>query len=209
MYGSVRTTERQWLGPTTPGLLGGTLLSRRLGWQDYENGGRPPPPDASPVEAAPSAAPSGTVAETPTTSVKPPPVAPTAASTADDEPTETVASAERPKAPPRAFPIVELLWLCVALADAVLALDFIFRALAAQAVGFVGAVVAIGNALAGPFRGVLSGRSLPVVDHTSYWEALVAIVVYTLAVALLLQFLRLIARPASRSGGNASRRRSQ
>jgi hypothetical protein len=93
--------------------------------------------------------------------------------------------------------------------DAILALDFIFRALAAQDVGFVGAVVAIGNALSRPFRGVLSGRSLPVVDHTSFWEALVAIVVYTLAVALLLQFLRLIARPPDRSGGNSNRQRSR
>jgi len=179
------------------------LLSRRLGWQDYENGGRPPPPDASPVGPAPSPAPSEPVAETPTTSFTPA-AAPATAATAEEERIETPASARRPDAPPRAFPIVELLWLCLAVVDAILALDFIFRALAAQDVGFVGAMVAIGNALARPFRGVLSGRSLPVVDHTSYWEALVAIVVYTLAVALLLQFLRLIARPPKQVRGNAN-----
>jgi hypothetical protein len=178
-------------------------LSRRLGWQDYENGRRPPPPDASPVDPAP--APSGSVAEIPAISVQPPPATPTSASSAEVEPGGAVRSAQRSKAPGRAFPLVELVWLCLAVVDAILAFDFIFRALAAQDVGFVGAVVTIGDALARPFRGVLSGRSLPVVDHTSYWEALVAIVVYTLAVALLLQFLRLIARPPGRSRGNANR----
>lgn len=116
--------------------------------------------------------------------------------------------AQPPRAPARPFPIVELLWLCLAVVDAILAFDFIFRALAARDTGFVGAVVAIGDALARPFRGVLSGRSLPHVDQTSYWEALIAIVVYTLAVALLLQFLRLIARPPSQSTGGADRERN-
>jgi len=90
-----------------------------------------------------------------------------------------------------------LLWLSTAVVDAILAFDFIFRALAARDTGFVGAVVEIGDALSTPFRGILSGRSLLYVDHTSYWQALVAIVIYTLAVALLLQFLRLVARPPS------------
>lgn len=184
-------------------------MSRRLGWQDYENDGRPPPPDASPVEPAPTSHPSGTVAETPAATVEPPPATSTSASSAKYEPTETSPSTQRPKAPARAFPIVELLWLCLAVVDAILVFDFILRALAARDVGFVGTVVAIGDALARPFRGVISGRSLPVVDHTSYWEALVAIVVYTLAVALLLQFLRLIARPPNQSRGNANRQHSQ
>jgi hypothetical protein len=108
-------------------------------------------------------------------------------------------------APARAFPIVELVWLAIAIVDAILAFDFAFRALAAGDTGFVGAVVTIGDALASPFRGVVRGRSFPNVDHTSYWEAVVAIVVYTLAVALLLQFLRLIVRPTSPSSGSANR----
>lgn len=175
-------------------------MSRRLGWQDYENGGRPPPPGAepaaSPIPSAPEAEVGATRGDlTPDTPSRDTSPSVWAAAPGD---TSTARRAQAPRAPARPFPIVELLWLCTAVVDAILAFDFLFRALAARNTGFVGAVVQIGDALSRPFRGVLSGRSLPYVDHTSYWQALVAIVIYTLAVALLLQFLRLLARPPSR-----------
>lgn len=178
-------------------------MSRRLGWQDYENDGHPPPPPATPAEPAPSPIPWAPKADVGATSGNPTPDTtsggtsdPVGAATPGD--TATARSAQPPTAPARTFPIVELLWLCTAVVDGLLAFDFLFRALAARNTGFVGAVIAIGDALSRPFRGVLSGRSLPAVDHTSYWQALVAIVIYTLAVALLLQFLRLLARPPRR-----------
>jgi len=178
-------------------------LSRRLGWQDYENDGHPPPPAATPAEPAPSPIPWALKAEVGATSGNPTPdttsggaSAPVPAAAPGD--TATVGSPQPESASARTFPIVELLWLCTAVVDALLAFDFLFRALASRNTGFVGAVMQIGDALSRPFRGVLSGRSLPDVDHTSYWQALVAIVIYTLAVALLLQFLRLLARPPHR-----------
>jgi uncharacterized membrane protein YvlD (DUF360 family) len=39
--------------------------------------------------------------------------------------------------------------------------------------------------LAGPFTGILSGRNSPEVDHTTFWAALLAIVVYTVAAWVL------------------------
>jgi hypothetical protein len=86
----------------------------------------------------------------------------------------------------------ELVWLCLAVVDAFLALDFLFRAVAAQDSGFVGAVTRVGNALASPFTGIFSRQTVPQVDHTTFWAALVAIVVYTVAAWILLRLLTLL-----------------
>jgi hypothetical protein len=86
----------------------------------------------------------------------------------------------------------ELVWLCLAVVDAFLALDFLFRAVAAQDSGFVNVVSRVGNALASPFTGIFSRQTVPHVDHTTFWAALVAIVVYTVAAWILLRLLTLL-----------------
>jgi roadblock/LC7 domain-containing protein len=82
----------------------------------------------------------------------------------------------------------------LAVVDAFLALDFVFRAIAAQDAGFVNVVSRVGNALASPFTGIFSHQVVPQVDHTTFWAALVAIVIYTVGVWILLRLLTLLSR---------------
>jgi hypothetical protein len=88
--------------------------------------------------------------------------------------------------------IGELIWLSLGVVDAFLALDFLFRALAESDSGFVAVVSRVGNALASPFNGILSGHNVPHVDHTTFWAALLALVVYTVAAWILLRLLRVL-----------------
>ncbi|MGH7692754.1 MAG: hypothetical protein ACREOA_08605 [Candidatus Dormibacteria bacterium] len=100
------------------------------------------------------------------------------------------------------FRLAELIWLCLGVVDAFLALDFLLKAIAAQGPGFVSVVTGVGDALANPFIGVFSGQAVPQVDHTTFWAALVAIVVYTVAAWLAIRLLRLLAAPpVPRAGG--------
>ncbi|MGC2191347.1 MAG: hypothetical protein WA751_03325 [Candidatus Dormiibacterota bacterium] len=129
--------------------------------------------------------------------------APVASATATDAP-EVAAGSPSPSTrvaagPPRRLPVGELVWLCLAVVDAFLALDFLLRALAARASGLVGVVNRVGNLLAKPFVGVFNRPGVPRVDHTTFWAALVAIVVYTVAAWILIRLLRLVAAPAPQS----------
>lgn len=96
----------------------------------------------------------------------------------------------------------ELIWLCLLVVDAFLALDFLFRALALTRDGFTGIVERIGGALASPFAG-LFGAGVPRVGHTDFWAALLALVVYSLAALVLLRLLDLVSRPLRRSASGA------
>ncbi|HVB13982.1 MAG TPA: hypothetical protein VNH38_04415 [Candidatus Dormibacteraeota bacterium] len=98
--------------------------------------------------------------------------------------------------PARSLRLGELVWLCLAVVDACLALDFLLRAIAARDSGLGGVVIRVGNSLASPFVGVFNRQGVPTVDHTNYWAALVAIVIYTVAAGIALRLLRVLAAPA-------------
>ncbi len=91
----------------------------------------------------------------------------------------------------------ELIWLCVAVVDAFLGLDFLFRAIALSSAGFVNVVERVGDSLASPFAPIFANRNVPAVDHTTFWGALLAIVIYTLAAWVLMRLIHLFSHPTS------------
>jgi hypothetical protein len=178
-------------------------MSRELGWKQFQSDD-PDSPD--PVESAPvpSYLGEGVRAPIPWSGASAATgEAPVASATATAAPELAAGSPSQPvraaAAPPRRLPFGELVWLCLAVVDALLALDFLLRALAARASGVVGVVNRVGNLLAKPFDGVFNRPGVPRVDHTTFWAALVAIVVYTVAAWIVIRLLRLVAAPAPQS----------
>ena len=97
----------------------------------------------------------------------------------------------------RSYRLRELVWLAVLVVDAFLALDFLFRAIAATSDGFVLIVLRVGNALASPFAGLFSNTTA-VVGRTSFWSAVLAIVIYSLAAWVVTRFITLLAGHSKR-----------
>ncbi len=87
-------------------------------------------------------------------------------------------------------------WLAVTVVDAILALDFIFKILAAGNVGFVAFIDSLATALSAPFRGVVA--STVSTGHLAYWPDVVGIVVYTIAAAIVVGLIGIAASPRSR-----------
>jgi hypothetical protein len=131
-----------------------------------------------------------------TTSAETPAASPATADAPDATTSPSSAPAVATAGGPGRTRLGEFIWLCLAVVDTFLALDFLLRAIAARDSGFVGVVSRIGNALASPFVGVFNRQGLPRVDHTSFWAALLAIVIYTVAAWIVLRLLRLMAAPA-------------
>jgi hypothetical protein len=90
----------------------------------------------------------------------------------------------------------ELIVLAILVVDLFLALDFVFRAVAASRDGFVQVVDRVGNALASPFAGIF--KSSHAVGHTTFWAALIALVVYSLAALILIRIVHLLTSPMRR-----------
>jgi len=115
-------------------------------------------------------------------------------------PTKPAASPEvgerRPgkSSPWRGFRVGELILLSVAIVDAFLALDFVFRATAATDDGFVSVVSRVGGALASPFAGIFR-PGVPQVGHTTFWAAILALAIYTVAALVLLRLIHLVSNP--------------
>jgi hypothetical protein len=140
--------------------------------------------------------------ETPPTYPQDPPVSTTNAQSASvqtqpatvqkSEARETKAGRKRTGPSARAR-LTELIGLAILVVDLFLALDFVFRAVAASRDGFVQVVDRVGDALASPFSGIF--RDTHTVGHTTFWAALIALVVYTVAALILLRIIRLIASP--------------
>lgn len=175
-------------------------MSRELGWKQFQSDDpdSPNPADSSPVPSPLGEDVRGSIpwSDLPVVTT---PAAVAAAPPADD-PKVTAGQSQLPakgaEGSPRSLRLGELVWLCLAVVDVFLALDFLLRAVGARAAGFVGVVSRVGNVLAKPFVGVLSRPGVPKVDHTSFWAALVAIVVYTVAAWIVIRLLRLVAAPA-------------
>lgn len=90
----------------------------------------------------------------------------------------------------------ELIAIAILVVDAFLALDFVFRALAVGRDGFVQVVDRVGDALASPFAGIF--KDTHAVGHTTFWAALIAIAVYTVAALILIRIVHLLTSPLRR-----------
>ncbi len=161
-------------------------MSRDLGWKEF---GQPQ-----------SNAPRGGAVEEPQEAPAPAAGGPEPATRPQPEGRPADRLRRQAAAPSRGGParLEELVWLCLAVVDAFLAMDFLLQAVGALGGGFVEVVERVGNTLAGPFSGVFYSQTPPRLGHTELWYALVAIVVYTLAAWILLRLLRLLAPPGYR-----------
>ncbi|MFZ0169094.1 MAG: hypothetical protein WAL64_06680 [Candidatus Dormiibacterota bacterium] len=99
----------------------------------------------------------------------------------------------KPTGPSARARLLELIGLAILVVDLFLALDFVFRAVAASRDGFVQVVDRVGDALASPFAGIFHTNHA--VGHTTFWAALIALVVYTLAALILIRIIHLITSP--------------
>jgi hypothetical protein len=82
-------------------------------------------------------------------------------------------------------------WLVVGVVDVVLALDFVFKIIAAANVGFVGFVSTVAASLAAPFQGV--SASSVANGHSAYWPDVVGIAVYLIAAWILVSLIGIVA----------------
>jgi hypothetical protein len=85
--------------------------------------------------------------------------------------------------------LARLVWMLVAIVDAMLVLDFVFRLIGAGDEGFVHAVFAVGSTLASPFNGIFAS----VAHQFSYvltWSDLVALVLCTFAGWVIVRLIR-------------------
>jgi hypothetical protein len=92
----------------------------------------------------------------------------------------------------------QLVWLAGGVVAVILALDFVFKLVAANSIGFVGLIANLGGSLSAPFRGILSTTITPGA-HVTYWPDLAAIVVYAVAAWIVVSLIKIVATP-SRKG---------
>src|SRR3981081_4527558 len=89
---------------------------------------------------------------------------------------------------------VQLVWLIVGVIALLIALDFIFRAAAANNTGFAHYMYRIGGRLAGPFDGIFNAT---VVNGKSVirWPDVLAVAIYTIAAYIVVKLVRIVAAP--------------
>ena len=93
----------------------------------------------------------------------------------------------------------QTVWVCIAIVDLFLALDFIFFAAGANDTGFASLVYTIGGALAAPFRGIFNITTAPH-GHPLQWADLLAILIYTLAAWIVNRLILIATTPSDRRG---------
>jgi hypothetical protein len=93
-------------------------------------------------------------------------------------------------------------WLAVGIVDLILALDFVFKLLAAANVGFVGFITMVAGSLAAPFRGVLAS-SVPS-GHYFYWPDVLAIVVFLIAAWIVVSLIGITTGRTSAAQANSA-----
>jgi hypothetical protein len=108
--------------------------------------------------------------------------------------TTTTSSYRRSGESQGVYRTVQLVWLIVGVIDLLIALDFIFRAAAANNTGFAHYMYRIGGRLAAPFDGIFN---LTVVNGKSVlrWPDLLAIAIYTIAAYIVVKLVRIFAAP--------------
>ncbi len=88
----------------------------------------------------------------------------------------------------------QLVWLACGVVDAILALDFVFKLMGANAIGFVLFIGNVAGALAAPFRGILATTVTPGA-HVAYWPDVVAVIVYAIAAWIVVVLIGIVATP--------------
>jgi hypothetical protein len=85
--------------------------------------------------------------------------------------------------------LARIVWLAVAVVDAILVLDFVFRLIGATDSGFVHAIYGVGSTLASPFTGIFTSvaHQFP---YTLTWSDLVALVLCTVAGWIVVRLIR-------------------
>jgi hypothetical protein len=81
----------------------------------------------------------------------------------------------------------------VAIVNAVLLLDFVFRLIGAKDDGFAHAVFSIGSTMASPFDGIFANVA-PLGGYVLRWSDLVVVLLCTLAGFVITRLLRLVQR---------------
>jgi len=97
----------------------------------------------------------------------------------------------------------QTVWVCIAIVDLFLALDFIFFAAGANNTGFASLVYTIGGALAAPFRGIFNITTAPH-GHPLQWADVLAIVIYTLAAWIVNRVILIATTPSDRRGATVA-----
>jgi hypothetical protein len=142
-------------------------------------------PVAEPAAPAGAAVP----AETPATrAVAPAAVAPVASATTTRTTTSTAAYSGAGR-------ISAVVWLIVGVVDAILALDFIFRAAGGANTGFAHYVYRLGGWLAAPFDGIFQTTALVNGNTFIRWADVLAVAIYSLAALAVATLIRIMARP--------------
>ncbi len=96
--------------------------------------------------------------------------------------------------------LIQLVWLIAGVVDAILALDFIFKAVGANNTGFAHYIYRLGGWLAAPFNGIFTNTA--VANGTViHWADVLAVVVYTIAAWIVTKLVSILATP--RTGVNA------
>ncbi|HZB97838.1 MAG TPA: hypothetical protein VE219_04490 [Candidatus Sulfotelmatobacter sp.] len=95
---------------------------------------------------------------------------------------------------PVAYRAIQIVWLIVGIIDAILALDFVFRALKANDVGFADFIYGLAGALAAPFDGIF-GDTITRTSYVLRWGDLVAIAIYTLIALAVVKLIRIWSTP--------------
>ncbi|MGH7640621.1 MAG: hypothetical protein ACREOL_06910 [Candidatus Dormibacteria bacterium] len=171
-------------------------MSKQMGWKQFQPEDDLGSEDADATAAEDAPAPVGTgVPLTATQTPQPGAAAPSPAPAAPH-----VSRRASPSGGTNRFRLGELIWLCLVVVDAFLALDFLLKAVDARGSTFVQVVTGVGDRLASPFTGVFIGHPVPHAAHTTYWQALVAIVVYTIVTWIVIRVLRLLAAPSAPRG---------
>lgn len=124
-----------------------------------------------------------------------PPPPPVAAAPVATQPYGTgTVTASRVGVYPVGYRAIQLVWFVIGVINAILALDFVLRLLAANNVGFAHLIYGLGRVFAAPFDGIFN---ITVADGASVikWSDLLAIVVYSLIGWGITKLVRIMATP--------------
>ncbi|HEX4755453.1 MAG TPA: hypothetical protein VH661_06850 [Candidatus Dormibacteraeota bacterium] len=95
--------------------------------------------------------------------------------------------------------LAQFVWLVVGVVDAILALDFIFRAAGGANTGFAHYVYRIGGWLSAPFAGIFTNT--PITNGRTFvrWADVLAVLIYTLAALAVVKLVQIVAPPRVRT----------
>jgi hypothetical protein len=96
--------------------------------------------------------------------------------------------------------LIQLVWLIAGVVDAILALDFIFKAAGANNTGFAHYIYRLGGWLAAPFNGIFTNTAVAS-GTVFHWADVLAVAVYTIAAWIVTKLVSILATP--RTGVNA------